>query len=314
MGLFVGIDVGGTNLKAGLVDEAGCLLAMTQTPLPADTRPEALAEELARLAIDAARGGGADPAELSAVGIGIPGTVDGGSVVYTCNVPMRDVPLERLFRRHLDVPVLLENDAACAAVGEWLCGAGQGTENFAVITLGTGIGAGVILHGKLYPGGGKSCEVGHMVVQRDGLLCSCGRRGCWEAYGSATGLIRIARSAMAERGDSRLCAAEQDGTLDGKTIFRLAVQGDQAALSVCRSYAEYVALGVTNVVNLFQLEAVAIGGGISGAPAALLLDVVQKTVEQECYGRFAGQIPRVVGAQLGNQAGVVGAALLRRMI
>ncbi len=313
--MYIGIDVGGTNLKAGLVDESGRILADARTPL--DFRgAEAFAQDLAQLARDVLRRGGVSEDQISYIGIGLPGAVAHGSVLYTCNIPLKNVPLAELFRREIDLPVLLENDANCAAVGEWLCGAGRGSRNFVTVTLGTGVGGGFILNGKLYAGGGTVGEVGHMVVEKGGALCSCGRRGCWEAYTSATGLIRMTRETMARHPESLLHAvsAENGGRVEGRTAFQAARAGDKAALELCRTYVSYLAAGMTNLVNILQPEILAIGGGISGAPEELLLSPLRAQVEEECYPRHIGKLPRIVRAELGNDAGIIGAALLRRAI
>lgn len=311
----IGIDVGGTNLKAGLVDENGAILAVERRPLGDFCGPEAFAETLAELARAVLSRGGAEPGSIAWVGMGIPGAVEGDSVLYTCNIPLRDVPLGALFRRHLDLPVLLGNDADCAAVGEWARGAGRGTRNFAVVTLGTGVGGGFILNGKLYAGGGMAGEVGHMVIRRGGESCGCGRRGCWEAYASAPALIRRTRAAMAAHPESLLHSlAGEDGSVDGRTPFLAAERGDGAALEVCRAYVEDLAAGITNLVNILQPEAVAVGGGVSGAPDALLMEPLRQIVEAECYPRLAGKPPRILRAELGNDAGIIGAALLGNVI
>jgi len=312
--VYIGIDVGGTNLKAGLVDETGAILAAVRQPLEFQG-PEALADTLAQMAKQVLEAGGAKPANVEYVGVGIPGAVCGGDIVYTCNIPMRDVPLEKLFRKHLDLPLVLENDANCAAVGEWLRGAGRGTKDFAAITLGTGVGGGFVLNGALYTGGGVVGEVGHMAVERNGVPCSCGRRGCWEAYASATGLIRMTREAMEAHPESALHdAAAQYGGVEGRTAFLAAEAGDQTALQVCRTYVEYLALGITNLVNILQPEVLAVGGGVAAAPERLLLEPLREIVEASCYSRHVGQLPRILRAELGNDAGIIGAALLRRAI
>ena len=291
---YIGIDVGGTNLKAGLVREDGQILAVERTPL-AFENPEQFARTLAQLGESVLRQAGVPASEVVSAGIGIPGAVAGGDILYTCNIPLRDVPLSRLFRQYLDVPVLLENDANCAAVGEWLCGAGRGTQQFIVVTLGTG--------------------VGHMVIQHGGAPCNCGRRGCWEAYASATGLIRMTREAMEAHPESLLhTVAAQNGCVEGRTAFDAAVQGDETALGLCRDYVSYLAAGVTNLINILQPEAVAIGGGVAAAPDRLLLTPLREIVERECYPRHTGQLPRIVRAELGNDAGIIGAALLKRAI
>lgn len=311
---YIGIDVGGTNLKAGLVREDGQILAVERTPL-AFENPEQFARTLAQLGQSVLHQAGIPASDVVSAGIGIPGAVAGGDILYTCNIPLRDVPLSRLFRQHLDVPVLLENDANCAAVGEWLCGAGRGTQQFIVVTLGTGVGGGLILNGKLYSGSGMVGEVGHMVIQHGGAPCNCGRRGCWEAYASATGLIRMTREAMEAHPESLLhTVAAQSGCVEGRTAFDAAVQRDETALALCRDYVSYLAAGVTNLINILQPEAVAIGGGIAAAPDGLLLTPLREIVERECYPRHTGQIPRIVRAELGNDAGIIGAALLKRAI
>ena len=312
--MYIGIDVGGTNLKAGLVDQSGTILAVERTPL--DFRgPESFADTLASLAKAVMASGGAAAQDVEYVGIGIPGAVAGGDILYTANIPMKNVPLEKLFRQHLDLPVLLGNDADCAAVGEWSCGVGRGTKHFIVITLGTGVGGGMILNGKLYSGCGAGGEVGHIVVQKDGVPCNCGRRGCWEAYASATGLIRETTEAMKAHPESLLHqVAAQNGAVDGRTSFQAAEQGDETALAVCRSYAEYLASGLTDLVNILHPEAVALGGGVAAAPEYLLLDPVREIVARECYARHVGQVPHIVRAGLGNDAGIIGAAMLGRAI
>ena len=312
--MFVGIDVGGTNLKAGLVDDDGRLLAAARRPLNGFTGAEDFAADLAELALQAVRECGAEPDALKSVGIGLPGAVDGGTVVFTANIPMENVPLERLFRRYLDIPVYLGNDADCAAVGEYFCGAGRGCRDFVVVTLGTGIGAGIILDGKLR-GGAASSEAGHMVLQQGGELCNCGRRGCWERYASATALIQQTRAAMEAHPESGLYrAAEALGTVDGRTAFRGALDGDETALAVCRQYVEYLASGTVSLINLLRPEAVAIGGGVAAAPEALLLEPLREIVEREAYARHGGRVTRVVRAELGNDAGIIGAALRERVL
>ncbi|MDD5931057.1 MAG: ROK family protein [Oscillospiraceae bacterium] len=312
---YIGIDVGGTNLKAGLVDESGAILVTERTPLGAFTGPEAFAGTLADLAKAVLHTAGKEKEEIAYVGMGIPGAVAGGEILYTCNIPMKDVPLSGLFRRHLDLPVLLENDANCAAVGEWVCGAGRGTKDFAVITLGTGVGGGFVLNGKLYSGGGMVGEVGHMVVEKGGVKCNCGRRGCWETYASATGLIRMTKETMDDHPESLLHKiAAENGGVEGRTAFQAAEAGDETAKAVCRTYVEYLAAGVTNLVNILQPEVLAVGGGVAAASDELLMNPLREIVNGECYPRHAGKLPRIVRAELGNDAGIIGAALLGRAI
>ncbi|WP_352416161.1 ROK family protein [Oscillibacter ruminantium] len=313
--MYVGIDVGGTNLKAGLVDEAGRLLATRKIPLGPFQGKEYFVRRLAELTAQVSRDGGVAPGDLEYVGMGIPGAVAEGNILYTCNIPLANVPIERLFSQYLDVPVLLENDANCAAVGEYFCGAGRGTKNFAVVTLGTGIGGGFILGGKLYAASGMSGEVGHMVVERNGAVCNCGRRGCWETYASATGLIRMTKEAMEGNRESLLWEESKGGTaVSGRTAFAAALRGDAAAKALCETYVDYLAAGIVNLLNILQPEVLAIGGGVSEAEDELLLSPLREIVDRESYAAHCGGKATVVKAELGNDAGIIGAALLKRAI
>ena len=312
-GFFIGIDVGGTNLKAGLTDETGRLLAAARRPL--DFRgAETFAADLADLAAEVLSTAGAVPGDAEGVGIGLPGAVSGGEVLYTTNIPLERTDLAALFRRRLDLPVLLGNDADCAAVGEYFQGAGRGLRDFVVLTLGTGLGAGIILDGRLR-GGESSSEAGHMVLHAGGEPCPCGRRGCWEQYASATALIRRTEAAMAAHPESALCRlAEEAGGVDGRTPCLAAEAGDETALAVCRAYVEELAEGTASLINILRPEAVAFGGGVAGAPEQLLLEPLRRRVGALCFSRHGGRATRILRAELGNAAGVIGAALLGRVI
>ena len=306
---YIGIDVGGTNLKAGLVTENGEILAVSRIPLQFTTA-EAFAETLADLAKKVLTEAKVSPSEIASVGIGIPGAVQGGNILFTANIPMRDIPLEDLFRKSLDIPVSLANDADCAAAAEYLLGSGKGTSDFVLVTLGTGVGGGLILGGRLHTGKCCAGEVGHMVIDLGGEACGCGRHGCWESYASATGLIHMAEKAAEEQPKSLLASLP---VLNGQTIFEAAQQGDETALAVTKNYVTYLAAGVTNLVNILQPEVIAIGGGVAAAPEELLLKPVQQYVHDNCYGRHVGHYPQVVRASMGNDAGIVGAALISKL-
>ena len=247
------------------------------------------------------------------VGVGLPGAVDGGDVLFTTNIPMENVPLEKLFRQHLDLPLLLGNDADCAAVGEFFGGAGKGTRDFAVVTLGTGVGAGIIVDGKLR-GGLASSEAGHMVICRDGEPCNCGRKGCWERYASATGLIQQTKRAMEAHPESALHQFAAEHGVEGRTAFQAAEAGDETALAVCRDYVNYLASGLASLINVLRPEAVAIGGGVAAAPERLLLEPLREAVAKESFSRHGGRITRILPAELGNDAGIIGAAMLGRVM
>ena len=318
--MYLGIDIGGTNLKAGLVTEDGRLLAAKKCPLAPNCSADGLVAALGQLALALLAENGVAAGAVEAVGMGVPGAVDNarGRVLFTCNVPMTGLAVAEAFRRYVPAPLYLGNDADCAALGEYHAGAGRGCESLLVVTLGTGVGAGLVLGGRLYTGFSHTAgEVGHIVVEPGGELCSCGRRGCWERYASATALVRAACEAMQHRRDSllwTLCGWDE-AKIDGRTVFAAAEAGDEAALAVCARYVDYLARGVIDLVNILQPEVLVLGGGVGGAPDALLFDPLRERVARENYNAGA-HLPctRIVRAQLGNDAGIIGAALLCRSV
>jgi glucokinase len=314
---YVGIDVGGTNLVAGLVEESGRILCKESCPVDKSLTAEALCVVLIRLARQVCETGGVKEEEVKAIGVGLPGLVDNktGVVVQTANMPFSNTPLRTLFQRVWDIPVFLGNDANCAAIGEYWAGAAKGCDPAVIITLGTGIGGGLVIGGKLFTGFANSgMEVGHMITQPGGELCGCGNRGCWEQYGSATALIRMTREEMERSRDSvlwQLCD-DDPAKVQGRTPFQGALQGDLAAKRVLDTYLKGLSVGMINLVNVLQPEIICLGGGISHAEDQLLLDPLRELVNQ---GTFDKERPtRLVRAALGNDAGVVGAALLCNMM
>ena len=201
MSTYIGIDVGGTNLKAGLVSEDGALLATKKMPLGVWESAEVFAKTLVRLARELLAEYGMSEDSIEAIGVGIPGLVDSakGIINYTPNIPMREVPITALMQREWDIPIYLGNDANCAALGEYYAGAGRGARSLIVVTLGTGIGSGIVVGGAIHEGfNGAGGEAGHMAIVLGGELCNCGRRGCWERYASATALVRLTKRVMDE--------------------------------------------------------------------------------------------------------------------
>lgn len=312
---YVGVDIGGTNLKAGLVDESGELLATQKMKVASIADDEGLAWTVASLVQELACTVNIPVSDVASVGVGVPGTVEirSGSINYTCNLPLRNVPLRKLFHRYLSIPLYIENDANCAALAEYLVGAGRDSKRFVTVTLGTGVGAGIVHNGKIYHGAnGMAGEVGHMVIQRDGLPCPCGRRGCWEQYASATALKRFTAEALAAHPDSILAqvVAENEGRVSGQSAFIAARRGDPVGQQVCDEYVDYLACGVVNVVNIFQPDTLAIGGGVSNEAEEQLLLPVRQRVARESIPCGRDRRTRIVKAELGNRAGLIGAALL----
>ena len=312
---YIGIDIGGTNLKAGLVDESGLILATHRRKVAQVDDRESLAWTLVALTQDLCRAANVPLDQVASVGVGVPGAVDiySGSVLYTCNLPLRNVPLRKLFHRYLALPLYVENDANCAALAEYFVGAGRGSKRFVTITLGTGIGGGIIHNGKIFHGAnGMAGEVGHMSIVYQGEPCPCGRRGCWERYASAAALKRQTAQAMQEHPDSILfqVVEENDGHVSGQSAFIAMRRGDPVGKQVCDQYIDYLAAGIVNLINIFQPDTLAIGGGVSNEDDRYLLTPLRRRVEQESLPCNRDKMTRIVRAELGTQAGIIGAAFL----
>lgn len=314
---YIGVDVGGTNLVAGLMNEDCEILDKASHLVDHSQTPEQLCGEIVRLAKQVCQSGGVTKKEVKAVGIGLPGQVNNktGVVVRTPNMPFQNTPVRQLFQQQWDMPVFLGNDADCAAIGEYRSGAAKGCSPAVTVTLGTGIGAGMVVDGKLFTGiGGSGMEVGHMIIHPNGHLCGCGSRGCWEQYGSATALIRMTRQAMEQDRHSvlwELCGGDLS-KVQGRTAFQGARQGDGAALRVLENYRQGLSIGLIDLVNILQPQIICLGGGISNADDDLLLTPLRELVKKGSYDK--SMPTRLERAALGNDAGVVGAALLCDMI
>ena len=312
---YLGIDLGGINIAAAVVDESGHILGRDSRPTP-HAPGEVVVDHMAAAAREAAGQAGVSLEEIASVGVGSPGAIDprAGLVINWYNLGFDHVPLSALLAQRLGLEVFLENDANAAALGEYAAGAGKGSASMAAITLGTGVGGGAVLGGKLYTGFNYAgMEVGHFVLEYNGRPCKCGRRGCFESYCSATALIKRTREEMQRHPDSLLWQAA-GGNLDrveGRTSFDAMAQGDPVAKAVVDEYASYLGCGVASLVNILQPEVFCIGGGVANAGETLLAPV-RAIVEREDYARNSLRRCRVVRAQLGNDAGIIGAALLPR--
>ena len=312
---YIGIDVGGTNLVAGLVDADGRIRDKASRPVPRDMTARQFGGYLVELAEQVCEKTGTPKDQIEAVGIGLPGAVDNqaGLFVHNPNMPFsdRNVPLREMFQAVWNVPVYLGNDANCAAIGEYWAGAAKGCDPAVVITLGTGIGGGMVSGGKLFTGFANSgMEVGHMPIEPGGRPCGCGQKGCWETYGSASALIRQTREAMQAHPNSalwRLCSQEID-QVTGRTPFQGALEGDGPALAVLEEYRDWLAQGLVCLINVLQPEVICLGGGVSNAEDELLLLPLREMIADRCFD--PEHPPKLVRAALGNDAGVVGAAML----
>ena len=309
----IGIDLGGTNIVAGVVDDEFRIVATakckTRIPRPA----EEIVVDMARMAKEAVQNAGLTMADIAYVGVGSPGTcnADTGIVEYSNNLQFEKLPLRDMLGGMLDKAVYIENDANAAALGEALAGAAKGAQSCVCITLGTGVGGGIIIDGKIYGGFNfAGAELGHTVIKVDGELCSCGRFGCWEAYASATALINQTRRAMVNHPDSAMWSIAEDlDKVNGRTAFDGMRAGDAVAAQVVDTYIKYIATGLINVINIFQPEVLCIGGGICKEGDTLLKPLAAH-IERERYSKYSSHQTRLCVATLGNDAGIIGAAFL----
>ncbi len=312
----IGIDLGGTNIVAGVVDEDYKIVAKAscKTNVP---RPESeICDSMAEVALKAAEKAGITIDEVECIGIGVPGAVNPrtGVIEYSANLFFHNWEVVKMMKERLGKKVLIENDANAAALGEYLAGSAKGAKNAVAITLGTGVGGGIIINGKIYSGSNYAgAELGHMVIVKDGKECACGRKGCWETYASATGLINLTKAKiLTEKLDYSYMLKLCDGDInkvDGKTSFDAAAAGDPAAKEVLEDYIGYLSTGLVNIINIFQPDVLCIGGGISNQ-GENLLGPVRAIVEKERYTKHNDKQTVICRASLGNDAGIIGAAFL----
>ncbi len=308
---YLGIDLGGTNIKGGVVNEAGEILREASRPTRVERGPEAIADEIAILIRELEEG-----ETFAGVGLGCPGTVDdeSGEVVCAFNLNLIHYDMRAALKARTGYEVRLGNDANVAALAEAVLGAGKGAHSVVVLTLGTGVGCGVVIHGRMLTGWtGAASELGHMVIAEDGAPCTCGRKGCFEAYASATALIRMTTEAMARYPESAMHdVARENGTVDGRTAFMAKERGDAAGTEVVKNYVKYLATGVANVINIFFPEIIAFSGGVANQGEALLEPLREEVRRQEFGFAYVKKHAQLVQCTLGYQAGLLGAALLAR--
>ena len=315
----IGIDLGGTNIAAGIVNDEFEIVCKASIPTGADRPANEIAADMAAICHTVCEKAGIDPSEIASVGIASPGIAnhDEGIIEYCCNIPSfnKFAICDAVKAGFPTSHVFVENDANAAAWGEVVAGSAMGTKDSVMITLGTGVGGGIIIDGKVISGFNYAgAELGHIVIEVDGAQCGCGRKGCWEAYSSATALIRMTREKLAEceaAGRQTLMTeiAEKAGKVSGRTAFDAKRAGDEAGAEVVAKYVHYLAQGITNIINIFQPEVLSIGGGISGE-GDYLLDMVVPLVRAEVYGQGIVKGTDIRIATLRNDAGIIGGAVL----
>ena len=312
----IGVDLGGTNIAVGVINEDYEIIARAGTKTNIPRPAEEIFADIVKCAKEAVAKAGVEMSEVASIGIGTPGSCDkkNGVILYANNLYFDNVPAAELVHRELPgIPVYIENDANCAALGEALAGSGKGKKSFIAVTLGTGVGSGIVLDGQILTGcNDAGGELGHMVIKFDGEPCNCGRIGCWERYASATALVNQTKAAMLEHKDSVMwqLASGDVNNAGGRTAFDAMRIGDKWGSEVVDNYIRYIAIGTTNIVNIFQPEMICFGGGICNEGETLLAPI-REHVARERYSKKQEIQTEICRATLGNDAGIIGAACLK---
>lgn len=314
---YIGIDLGGTNIAVGIVDESFKIVKKGSTPTLVNRDPELIIADMGKLCLELLAETGIGLEEVVSAGIAAPGSVNPrtGIIEYANNLPFLRFPIADTLRKYLPVrKVFLENDANAAALGEAVGGAAKGKRLSVMITLGTGVGGGVIIDGKIYSGFNYAgAELGHTVIEYNGRQCSCGRKGCFEAYASATALVSMTKEKLAACKDTlmwEMCGNDINKA-DARIAFAAMKKGDRAGKEVVDMYISYLACGITNMINIFQPEVLLIGGGVCNEKDYLLKPLTE-IVNADQYTRNQAVKTEIKIAALGNDAGIVGAAALGR--
>ena len=315
---YIGVDLGGTNIAVGIVDENKQIVIKGSVPTGSPREGELIIKDMTALVARLLKEAAIPLTEVAYAGIASPGTVNAekGTVEYANNLGFYKFPIADVFKKYLPLDTIwVENDANAAALGETLAGAAKGSKNCVMITLGTGVGGGIVIDGKVYSGFNHAAgELGHIVIEHGGRLCSCGRRGCWEAYSSATALSQMTKEMVIECEIKRIPTVmldefKQKGKVTARTAFDAKKKGDAMGALVVETYIDYLACGISNIINIFQPEILCIGGGVCNEGDNLLKPLVEKVLHEQ-YTRDSREQTRVVIAELGNDAGIIGAACL----
>ncbi|MBE6709687.1 MAG: ROK family protein [Clostridia bacterium] len=316
---YIGVDLGGTNIAIGIVNEDFEIVKKGSTPTKPERGADAIVEDMAALSRKLIAEMGITMDDIASAGVATPGTANNetGVVEYANNIPFLQYPLADKLSALLDgKPVYIENDANAAAKAEAMAGVAKGAPYSVMITLGTGLGGGIVINGKVYSGFNfAGAELGHIVIEKGGRQCSCGRKGCWEAYSSATGLVNMTKDAiLAARESGRETMMEEmiGGDLDkvsARTAFNAQKAGDALGAEVVDEYISYLATGIVNVINIFQPNVLSIGGGVCNEGDNLMKPLLEK-VWSETYSREGTPQTQILIAKLGNDAGIIGAAVL----
>ena len=308
----IGIDVGGTGIQIGVVDAEGRILAKNSIVTRIDLPFQEQIAQMAACALETLRASGHTLDEVVSIGAGVPGIADdNGIVVFCTNMNWHNVPFREEFQKHIDKPVFIGNDATVAGLAESVAGISAGSSSSVFITLGTGVGGGIVIGGKVWSGAhGVGSEIGHMTLELDGIACTCGKRGCLERYCSATAIIRMAKEQLAVHPDSVIMAycAGDTSRINAKMVFDASREGDPVGEKVFRRFIYYLALAVNNIISFLDPEVIVLGGGVSKA-GSYLLNALREEVPKHLFYRTM-PYAKIELATLGADAGIIGAAML----
>jgi len=312
---YIGVDMGGTKIAVGIVNEKGDIISKDSIPTYRERGYEEVVKDMGLLILRLIKAQKLFVSDFEYIGIGLPGSINkkDGILIYANNFGYHNAPIADELRKYIDLPVFLENDANCAALAENVAGAAIGTQNSITITLGTGVGGGIVVGGKVYSGFNDAAgEIGHTVILSDGKECTCGRKGCWEVYASATGLIAQTKRAAFKNPESLINTLVKGNldNIDAKTAFDAEREGDKTGSQVVEQYIKYIAEGIIDLINIFTPEVLVVGGGVS-KEGENLLGRLKKIVYDNIY--FKGEPKtKILEAKMGNDAGIIGAAMIGR--
>ena len=313
--MYIGIDLGGTNIKVGIVDEQGNIKHEKSCATRAEREPQKIIEDMINLVLIILEEFNMDLKEIKAIGIGIPGLADkNGNVIFCVNLGWKNVPLREMVEKVLHKPIYIDNDATVAALAEYEIGSMKNCKSGLMLTLGTGIGGGIILNGEVYSGfNGVGSELGHMVVGENFYDCNCGRNGCLETFASSTAMIKHTIKLIDEMNENTIIIERAKGNINNinaEIIFNCAKEGDIIAILAVNRLVKYLSIGILNIINFIDPEIIALGGGVAGA-GQYLLDMIHNEV---ISNKYYEDLPtgKIVLAELGNKAGIIGAAMIAK--
>ena len=309
----IGVDIGGTNVKIALIDSNGAIAYSNSVPTRAEMGYEYTIQNIITTIKDSLKESKNDISDIGGIGFGLPGQIDSqnGIVRLLPNIPgWVEVPLAKIISQEFNVPVKLDNDVRVATLGELNFGAGKGCQNLICLTVGTGVGSGIVLNGQLVRGASMTAgEIGHVIVENNhGEICGCGATGCLEAYASGPSVVKLAKDYIAGGKSTKYKEIAAGNEITPYIVYEAAKQGDAVAKRIFTIVGEYLGVALVSVVNLLNPEKIIVGGGV-GQAGDLILDPIREAIKKRCIPTSAAAV-QVVSAQLGESAGVVGASIL----